>query len=214
MEAIKLMQERDEVDALLRGDISGRQRQDATERRERISLLLDNKFEDSDGGRRIAYLADEVDRKAAVFAQQTEDILRGRELSKSPAEQAGRKLADDLRALEAARDEAVAGGGNRLLLNEEFAKDRQRIIEDSFRSTAPATFALADSVANAVLQGPSRASLEASDVSTVEGARELNRLLRGDDASRDQNLVELQKQSQSLDELVRIAREGGAVIAN
>ena len=63
---------------------------------------------------------------------------------------------------------------------------------------------------NAVLQGPSRAALQATDVSTVQGASELNRLLRGDDSARNQNLVELQKQSTALDELVRIARENGA----
>jgi hypothetical protein len=94
------------------------------------------------------------------------------------------------------------------------AAAQQRFVDDSLRSAAPAIFGLADQVANAVLQGPSRAALQATDVSTIEGSRELNRLLRGDDAGRDQNLVELQKQSQSLDELVRIARQGGAPIAN
>lgn len=212
----RLIRERDAIDAVLRGDIaaSDEQRQEARRRRDEIDRQLDQQFEDSPAGREAAARADRADREQAARAQREEDIRRGRELSRSPAEQAGRQLADDLRALQAARDEAIAGGGNRADLQRDFAADRQRIIEDALRSTAPAIFALADSVQNAILQGPSRAALEATDVSTVEGARELNRLLRGDDAARDQNLVELQKQSQSLDELVRIAREGGAVIAN
>jgi hypothetical protein len=66
-------------------------------------------------------------------------------------------------------------------------------------------------VQNAVLQGPSRAALQATDVSTVQGASELNRLLRGDDSARNQNLVELQRQNnESLKELVNIAKANGA----
>ncbi len=218
-ETQRLIEERDAIDAILREDsaASDQQRQEARRRRDEIDRQLDRQFEDSPAGREAAARADRADREQAARAQREDDIRRGRELSRSPAEQAGRQLADDLRALEAARQDAREGdvfgrrGGQ---IDAEFAADRQRIIEESFRSTAPAIFALADSVANAVLQGPSRAALEATDVSSVEGARELNRLLRGDDAARDQNLVELQKQSQALDELVRIAREGGADIAN
>jgi len=171
-----------------------------------INQQLQAIFEQSGLAQRAAEAANELDRLAAVAKRQDELVQRGRELGRSPAEQAGRQLADDLRALVAARDAGALDG--------DFAVASQRIIEDSLRAAAPAIFGLADSVQNAVLQGPSRASLEATDVSSVEGARELNRLLRGDDAGRDQNLVELQKQSRSLDELVRIAREGGAVIAN
>jgi len=212
----RLIRERDAIDAVLRGDIaaSDEQRQEARRRRDEIDSRLGRQFEGSPAGREARDRADKADREQAARAQREDDIRRGRELSMSPAEQAGRKLADDLRALQAARDEAVAAGGDRAKLNKDFAADRQRIVDDSFRSAAPAIFALADAVQNAILQGPSRKALDVTDVSTVEGARELNRLIRGDDASRDQNLVELQKQSQALDELVRIAREGGAPVAN
>ena len=66
------------------------------------------------------------------------------------------------------------------------------------RQNAPLFAQFSDEVANAVLQGPSRAALQVSDASTSEGQRELNRLLRGDDSARDVNLVELQKQSEYL----------------
>jgi hypothetical protein len=46
-----------------------------------------------------------------------------------------------------------------------------------------------------------------ADVNTMEGQRELNRLLRGDDANRDVNLVELQKQTEKLQEVVDAIRD-------
>ena len=78
------------------------------------------------------------------------------------------------------------------------------------RQTAPAIFGMADQVQNAVLQGPSRAALQASDVTTMQGASELNRLIRGDDSAKNVDTVELQKQSKALEELVVIARANGA----
>jgi hypothetical protein len=48
------------------------------------------------------------------------------------------------------------------------------------------------------------------DITTAQGGSELSRLLRGDDSAKNQNLVELQKQSTALTELVTIARENGA----
>lgn len=54
----------------------------------------------------------------------------------------------------------------------------------------------------ALLQGPSRAALKVNDVATTEGQSELNRLLRGDDAAKDVNLSELQKQSGLLQSVV------------
>ncbi|NDD05303.1 MAG: hypothetical protein EB078_10385, partial [Proteobacteria bacterium] len=60
----------------------------------------------------------------------------------------------------------------------------------------------ADSVENAVLQGPSRQALHASDISTMEGQSELNRLLRGDDEAKNVNLVELRKQNEALTKIL------------
>jgi hypothetical protein len=54
---------------------------------------------------------------------------------------------------------------------------------------------------NALLQGPSRAALNVSDVSTSQGQSELTRLLRGDDPAKDVNLAELQRQTQALEDI-------------
>jgi hypothetical protein len=142
--------------------------------------------------------------EANAIAERQNAEARGRELALSPAERAGRELGRNLRDLQAAFDAGQIGNP------QDLAADQQRLIGESFRSAAPAIFGLADQVQNAVLQGPSRAALQASDVTTAQGAAELNRLLRGDDSARNQDLVELQKQSSSLEELVRIARENGA----
>ena len=77
------------------------------------------------------------------------------------------------------------------------------------RQTAPAIFGMADAVQNAVLQGPSRAALQASDVTTMQGASELNRLIRGDDSAKNVDTVELQKQTAELQKLVAIAQANG-----
>ena len=86
----------------------------------------------------------------------------------------------------------------------------RRAAQAAMRHTAPAIFGMADAVQNAVLQGPSRAALQASDVTTMQGASELNRLIRGDDSAKNVDTVELQKQSKALEELVVIARANGA----
>jgi hypothetical protein len=125
---------------------------------------------------------------------------RGFEARKTPAQRAGEELARTI------NDIQRTFNGNAQEFNDIAVPAQRRAVEDAQRQTAPAIFNLADEVQNAVLQGPSRAALQATDVSTVQGASELNRLLRGDDSARNQNLVELQKQSASLSELVAIAK--------
>jgi hypothetical protein len=57
---------------------------------------------------------------------------------------------------------------------------------------------------NAQISGPSRQALNASDITTSDGAKELNRLLRGEDSSRDVNFAEMKQQT----ELLQIIAEG------
>lgn len=143
--------------------------------------------------------------QAAIDTQQVKDALDastsfeelaksaagGRELSVTAADRAGEEVAQQISKIGAALGRQDIGQNT--------ANDAaSRVAQEQARSAAPAIFSLADSVANALLQGPSRAALQATDVSTVEGQRELNRLLRGDDSARDQNIVELEKQSQLL----------------
>lgn len=207
----RLERERDE--AIKSGDSEAARRasreiEEQEERRRAAQRGLDREFENSEQGQEARRNADFVDGQRQKNASFQQELNRGRELQLSPAERAGRELARDLRALEIAFVDD--GGGNR----QEFEADRQRIIDEALRSTAPAIFALTDSVLNAVLAGPSRAALQATDVSSVQGSAELNRLLRGEDAGRDQNLVELRRQSKALEELVREVKDNDVDIAN
>jgi hypothetical protein len=209
-----LIRQRDEAQAVLDDQKStAEQRAEATRRRDAATFDLDRRFEDSPAARLAAdAAADGADIDAQREAQREADILRGRVLSQSPGERAGRELANDLRGI----DEYFMRQARDGVVVEPFAPEnaRREAIDASLRSQAPAIAGLADSVANALVQGPSRAALNATDVSTAEGARELNRLIRGDDAARDVNLLELQQQTQLLRDLVRSAQEGGADIAN
>jgi hypothetical protein len=143
--------------------------------------------------------------------QQEESVSRGRDLMRSPAQKAADQIEQDVFDISSAFDEAaqaIIDGGNGLIgddarksidqLRGQTNEAISRSFSDAARSAAPAIFDLADQVQNAILQGPSRAALNAQDVSTPEGASELSRLLRGDDPSRNVNLVELQKQNQAL----------------
>jgi hypothetical protein len=111
--------------------------------------------------------------------------------------------------LQAFRDFA-AQAGERLAEADKLDVAKQ-FKDERLRQAAPQVFALQDAVQNAILQGPSRAALNAADVTTMEGSRELNRLLRGDDPARDVNLLELQKQTALLEEANRIAKDGPRV---
>jgi hypothetical protein len=132
----------------------------------------------------------------------------GAELAKVPEFIRNRNqinLADglDLKEIE----NAVRGG----LINDE-AKGRvleqiNNIRENAIAAAAPAFAALADARENALLQGPSRAALNVSDISTQQGAAELSRLLRGDDAAKDVNLLELKAQSKSLQTIEKTITE-------
>ena len=208
----QMIRERDEAQAEIDQARENNRRvsPDAIRRRDEAQAGLDRSFEDSPDGRRNRGDADQFDRENAARRQREEDIGRGRELMRTPAEKAALEVADGLRGLQAAFDEDPLGDPVKL-------RERQRkLAEDAMRQQAPAMFEMADQVQNAIMQGPSRAALQATDVSTTQGAAELNRLLRGDDASKNQNLVELQKQNVSLSQLVvkmtEVAQKMGVVL--
>jgi hypothetical protein len=144
-------------------------------------------------------------------AEQASAAERGRQLSMTPGERAAEDLnrgLEDIRQFFGRQAEETTG----LVDFDGQRQAQQRLIQESQRSIAPAIFSLFDSVRNAVAAGPSRAALTASDISTSEGARELNRLIRGDDAARDVNLIELQEQTRLLRELVE--KTDPAAVAN
>jgi hypothetical protein len=90
-------------------------------------------------------------------------------------------------------------------------REREQFINDAtrnaMREAAPALVAMDEQFKNAMRE-PSRARIEATDINSQQGQSELNRLLRGDDEAKNQNLEVLNKQLGKLEEIKQ------AVIAN
>lgn len=180
-------------------------REAAAARANRLRRDQEREFENRPEVQRERRKADEADKKAAEL----DAADRGRELMKTERQRRQEEL--EARA-------ADIGARVRRMRNEgaprrQIEADVQQAANNLAREAAPMLAGFADEVANARLSGPSRAALNASDVQTTEGARELNRLLRGDDAARDVNLVELRKQVQLLEAIEReIRRQTNVVV--
>ena len=134
----------------------------------------------------------------------------GEQFLQSPGQRAAEQLARDFEGirLAAARTAEETTG---LIDEAAVGEARQRAFRQAAEQVAPLLVGFSDEVANALLQGPSRAALQATDASTLQGQQELNRLLRGEDPARDVNLVELQKQTRELERLVQLAEQGPPV---
>ena len=150
-------------------------------------------------------------------AQATAD-LAARDIDKRRQDQeaaaAGRELALTPREKQA---EEMATGVNQLKqkgLETADNAERARIINNGAKNlraqAAPMIEAMNNSRLSAILEGnngPSRQALKVSDVNTMEGQSEMNRLLRGDDAAKNVDLEELRKQTQALTDLNKMVGE-------
>lgn len=154
------------------------------------------------------------------------DPMRGLDLAESPAQRAQRETRQGLADINAAFREIgrklvdEAGGlfdidaNERKKLDENEANRRKAIddfMEQRMRQEAPMIMGMVDARQNALLQGPSRAAINVSDVSTMQGQSELNRLLRGDDANKNVDLVNLQREA---NRLLGVIAEKEAAVAN
>jgi hypothetical protein len=182
---------------------------------ERLRARLGEIFDALPATQELRRRADEGDIAAQRRIQEIDSQARGRELTLTPAQRAAEELNQQIQDIRNFFSLAVE---NSTGVPEDVERIRQqlnesigRATEERARQVAPLAFGFSDEVANALLQGPSRAALQASDASTIQGQQELNRLLRGEDPARDVNLVELQKQTQALNELVQIGRAGPQV---
>lgn len=146
--------------------------------------------------------------------RQEELAARGRELRMTPAQKAAEQYGNDAAAINQSfmRD---FGGGLRAVAN---VRERNaavsRLAEEAAQSVAPTLMGFREERLNAALQGPSRAALNVADTQTMEGQRELNRLLRGDDPAKDVNLQELKTQTEKLDAVIQAIKDNapGAIV--
>lgn len=214
-EAQSLVRQRDQAQAVLDSETST-----AAEQRRAADLLaeanarLEQLFQDSTLGQALAKFADQLDiaaqRAAEVdrqIEQQRQSAERGRELSMTPGQRAAEELDQQIADIREYFSQAAEDSTG---LPEDIAKIRERMNEavgraqeDMMRQVAPTIMGMADARENAILQGPSRAALNVNDVATMQGQQELNRLLRGDDAARNVDLVNLQREANRLLEAIK-----------
>jgi hypothetical protein len=168
------------------------------ELQERVRLLRSENDEIIIAGTRDEQRA--ID-KEQFTRNQRDRALRGRDLGLTERERFRKEFTEgagadiNARAKEL-RDQGVNPQG--------FLK---QAVKNQMEQVAPMLKQFEEERQNAILQGPSRAALNVSDVSTSQGASELTRLIRGDDSAKDVNLAELRKQTDRLDEVVRAIRE-------
>lgn len=202
-----------EIEGLLSGadgfiDQAGRrrlidERERLRERQEARARAVVEDAEEVTGARELSIREEQRQRSAA----------RGRDLLLRPGERERLDLEQQITEIMAESNERRGldvFGRERARIEQEEQAAIGRAREEAARSLAPTIFGLADQVQNAILQGPSRAALAPTDVTTMEGSRELTRLLRGDDASRNQDLVNLQKEA---NRLLRLLADNGADVA-
>jgi len=147
--------------------------------------------------------------KADKEMQRRQSIERGLEMGRTEEEkrkeEIARQAGDLGNAAKFLRDE---GRGN------EIRGLARKAAMEMAKDVAPLYAQLGEEVMTARLQGPSRAALNVSDISTSQGASELNRLIRGDDSARDVNLTELKKQSSLLEAIERAVLASTGVVVN
>lgn len=130
---------------------------------------------------------------------------RGQALMMTERERSSRELEGVVSDI-TARAEDLAGRGI------DPAAELRQGIRNQMERVAPMLTEFQGERETASLQGPSRAALTVSDITTSQGASELSRLLRRDDPARDANLSELQKQTQKFDDLIQAIRDANPTV--
>ena len=134
---------------------------------------------------------DEAQRRDALLARAD----RGRDLGMTDRERFRKEFTEGAGGDINARAKEMRDKG------EDPSKFLRQAFQNQMEAVAPMLKGFQDERQNAILQGPSRAALNVSDVSTSQGASELTRLIRGDDSAKDVNLTELRKQSGFLEDI-------------
>jgi len=138
---------------------------------------------------------------AQIAQNQRDRALRGRDLGLTERERFRKDFAEGAGADINARAKELRDQG---VNSQGFLK---QAVKNQMEQVAPMLKQFDEERQTALLQGPSRAALNVSDVSTSQGASELTRLIRGDDSAKDVNLAELRKQTDRLDEVVKAIRD-------
>jgi hypothetical protein len=187
-------------------NLPAQQRVDAQNEARRLREEQQREFESRPEVRAQRDRADKADREM----QRRQSIERGLEMGRTE---------EDKRKEEVRRQAGDLGNAARFLRAEGRGQEIRPLARNAAmemaKNAAPLYAQLGEEIMTARLQGPSRAALNVSDISTAQGASELNRLIRGDDAARNNvNLMELKKQSSLLEAIERAVLQQTGVVVN
>jgi hypothetical protein len=145
-------------------------------------------------------------RRQEAVDREKERVKAGKELAMTESQRRKKAATDEAEILGGAAGE-ITDAGKRSQFVQDYFNNKKKEIQTTLKGYE-------DERTNAIMGGPSRAALNASDVTTSAGSSELNRLLRGDDASKDVNFAEMKHQSELLAEIRDGIRDATGIIVN
>jgi|GEM_PF-3511037 len=145
-------------------------------------------------------------RRQQSVDNEKERVKAGKELVKTESQRRKKAATDEAELVGGAAAE-ITDAGKRSQFVQDYFNNKKQEIQTTLKGYE-------DERTNAIMGGPSRAALNASDVTTSAGSSELNRLLRGDDASKDVNFAEMKHQSELLAEIRDGIRDATGIIVN
>lgn len=153
-------------------------------------------------------MAEAEARAPQARAEERARVRQGREDAMSKRDRGVLQAARDAENMAAAAGAIGDQAGRQAFVQQYFNNRRKELMEGSPLGQAQ------DERFNAIAGGPSRQELSASDVASMDGQRELNRLLRGDDPSRDANFAEMRQQTDLLQQIAEGIKQATGVVVD
>jgi archaellum component FlaC len=180
------------------------------EKMQAISSGAVNSFDANEEARKAAKSFEDAQSRADEAKSRQEGVQRERERAKAGLDLA--RSEKERRVKSATTDAELVGAAAAEMANPQ--KFLQGYFDNKKKEVQTALKGYEDERQNALTGGPSRAALNATDVTSAGGSSELNRLLRGDDASKDVNFAEMKHQSELLAEIRDGIRDATGIIVN
>ena len=157
-------------------------------------------------GTEVAAVVERATKLQAEKKEFAESVTRGQAIGMTPAQKAAKEATDMATDIANAASEMTDSVARQAFVGG-FVESKREELQAALKGYS-------DERLNALAGGPSRAALDATDVTTAGGSTELNRLLRGDDASKDVNLAEMKHQSELLERVIDAVKAATGFIAS
>lgn len=153
-------------------------------------------------------MAEAEARAPQARAEERARVRQGREDAMSKRDRGVLQAARDAEDMAAAAGAIGDQAGRQAFVQQYFNNRRKELMEGGPLGQAQ------NERLNAIVGGPSRQELLASDAASMDGQRELNRLLRGDDPSRDANFAEMKQQTDLLQQIAEGIKQATGVVVD